>query len=150
MAKGPRTENRKIGDRYYVVTQMPPSRAIPLQIQLGTLIAPVLPSLAGMASDGKEQVLVQAVSIAAEQVAKNMSPKEFYDLAVELIQDSGYVLSGDTLAEVGPVIFEQEFMGDDLSNLYPVLAFILEVNYAKFFTALSGAKEVLRETLKAV
>ncbi len=138
--RGPRTENRKIGERYYVVTQMPPSRALPLQFRLGALIIPAIPALAGLESKGTESVIIQALGTIAGQLTEQMTGQEFHDLAKDLLQDSGYVLAGDTAGDVAPIIFEQEFMGDAMAQLYPVLSFVLEVNYAKFFTGLMGSR----------
>ena len=62
-------------------------------------------------------------------IAEHMPPDEFLAFAEKLTQ-SDYVS-----VEGAPILFESEFAGDDMTRLYPLLAFILEVNYAKFFGA---------------
>lgn len=133
---GPRTEKRKIGDRWYAVTQLPPSRAMPLQLRITTMLAPLIPAFAGMESQGADKVIAQAVGAMGTALADLLPPDEFYELAKSLIEDGTYVMAGDQPDQLAPVIFEQEFMGDRLATVYLVLGFILEVNYAKFFGVL--------------
>jgi hypothetical protein len=133
---GPRTEKRKIGERYYAVTQLPPSRAMPLQLRLSNIILPLLPAFAVMESKGAEQAVSQAISALGNTLAEVMPPDELYELARSLIEDGTYVMAGDQPTQLSPVIFEQEFMGDKLANIYLLLGFILEVNYARFFSVL--------------
>ena len=140
--EGPRSEQRKIGDRFYSVTQMPPSRAVQLQMQLVQLALPLLPMFASLSESGTEDAIAKAVSSFAEVVAAKLGPQEFYELARSLTEDGGYVMAGNDQADLAPLIFEKEFMGDNLSRMYPVLWFILEVNYARFFNGLGLGKIV--------
>lgn len=129
-----RTEHRTIGGHKYTVTQMPPSRALPLQMRLGKFLLPVLPALAKMQSEGAAQLAAHAIGAIAGALAEHMTPEEFLALAMELTQGDGQ--ASFVSVDGGPVVFESQFMGDDLVELYEVIGFVLEVNYAKFFTAI--------------
>lgn len=125
---GARTESRKIGETEYTVTQMPPSQSVPLQIELMAVALPVLGPLLKQAN-GSESAMADALNALGTTLATSMPGDKFLKLAQRL------VCNDLVRTENGPVIFEQQFIGDDGMDLYLLIGFVLEVNYAKFFTA---------------
>jgi len=123
-----RTESRKIGETEYTVTQMPPSQSFPLQIELMAVVLPVVGPLLKQA-EGSEDAMAEALQALGTTLATSMPGEKFLALAKKLVCND-LVRTPD-----GPVIFDQQFMGDDGMDLYVLIGFVLEVNYAKFFTA---------------
>lgn len=136
-----RSEIREIHERSYTVTQMPPTVSIPIQMKLVQMASSVAgPMLQDSLTGGSDSAGIDAIGKAfgavGEAISKHMPPDEFLAFAKKLTA-SDYVR-----AEGGPIDFESEFCGDDMVRLYPLLAFILEVNYAQFFRGLGLNKAV--------
>ncbi len=136
------TKQRVIQGRKYTVTQMPPSVSIPIQaklVQLASgLAGPMLKDAAsGLSVDVAGLAAVSDVlSAAGEVISKYMPGDELLAFAQKLVNPSYVSVEG------GPIDFESEFAGDDMVRLYPLIAFILEVNYARFFSGLGLSRVV--------
>lgn len=135
------SKQRVIHGRTYTVTQMPPSVSIPIQAKLvqlaATLAGPLLQEAkSGLAEGVKLEIVGEALSAIGDVIATHMPPDELLTWAQKLT-DSNYVH-----VEGAPLDFESEFAGDDMVRLYPLIAFILEVNYARFFSAFGLGKVV--------
>lgn len=138
---GARSEQKTIGGRTYTVTQMPPTLSFPIQIRLVQIIASVAgPLLQQIQGASREEITQEAIGkgliSVSEAIATHLPPDECLEFAQKLLDPS--FVSVDSV----PLQFEQEFMGDDMVNLYPALGFVLEVNYAKFFSV-SGVGKVI-------
>ena len=122
------TKTKKIGGHNYTATQMPATQAMPLQVEIGLLVAeagaPLLKSVGdGLAPDALSSVIGQV----AAAVRANMKPERFSELVKDLLE------SGLVHRDGEPVIVDHHFSGSELPDLYPVLMFVLEVNFAAFF-----------------
>lgn len=131
---GARIETRKIGEVEYTVTQFPPTISVPLQIELVSLVLPVIgPMLkdAGTSSDS----MSEALRALGTTLATQMPGPKFLELAQRLvINDHVRTSTGNR------VVFESAFMGDDAIDLYLLIGFVLEVNFAGFFSGSGGGK----------
>ena len=124
------TREKEINGSVYCVTQMPARRALRMKAKLlkqfGTALAEIfLPSkdtpIEGAGFSKKEAInALQALSCELDERA-------FELLVMELL--SGVRKNGVELTEA---IVDMEFAGD-LSTLFKVVWFVLEVNFASFF-----------------
>ena len=107
-------------------------------VQMASSVAgPMLQdATAGGSDSAGMDALGKAFGAVGGALSKHMPPDEFLAFAKKLTS-ADYVR-----AEGGPIDFESEFCGDDMVRLYPLLAFILEVNYAQFFRGLGLSKAV--------
>lgn len=141
-----RSDKREIQGRIYTVTQMPATVSIPIQVKLAQMLSSAAgPLLKQVTGGGGENVGMQALSDAfgavGDIITNHMPPNEFLAFAQKLANPA-YVHVSAKDHEVAPLDFESEFSGDDMVRLYPLLLFILEVNYASFFGA-SGLGKLL-------
>ena len=144
-----RSEIREIQGRSYTVTQMPATVSIPIQAKLAQMIsAAVAPLMAELAQGGEGaglDAVAKGLAALGPVLTEYLPPEEFLGFVQRLVHPA-YVS-----VEAAPVDFETEFSGDEMTRLYPVIAFVLEVNYARFFSAVlqSGIGEVVRAKLTA-
>lgn len=131
---GARSERKTIAGRNYVVTQMPPTLAFPLQVRIFQIVGAVAGPLIKEISDAgaaniTQEVVGRALASVSEAIINHLPPDKCLEFAKQLANPEYVSVDGV------PICFETEFMGDDMVNLYPAMAFVLEVNYAQFFNA---------------
>jgi hypothetical protein len=97
-------------------------------------------------SEGIESAIGDAIAGAGVALNTHMPPDEFLAFAKQL------TCNGLVRADGEMIDFDQEFAGDACANLYPLMSFVLEVNYAKFFIGIGGNKiaDLVADKLKAV
>lgn len=147
------TKEKEIGGAVYTVTQLPARRALKLKAKLLKLFGPALAQLLLLSQDTEEKKPDEmsteelANQLAMNPVDKyriadmrkggmvkgvqllvgNLDEKNFDELCVEILQ--GVRRDG---AELRPETIDLHFAGK-LSDLYAVIFFVIEVNYADFF-----------------
>lgn len=123
------TRDKEINGSIYTVTQLPARRALRLKAKLIKVFGPVLAQFFVTVSDSKDDESTQKNNIvkAVEMLGEHLDPNEFENLVVELLQG---VRKGGM--ELTPAIIDLEFAGD-MSSLYQVLWFVIEVNFSNFF-----------------
>ena len=151
------TKEKTIGEHNYAVTQLPARRALRMKAKLIKLFGPGLAQFlmtsqeseeklpAEMTKEEKEQfdatstvdhyrikdMRKSAIVRGVQLLVSSLDDKTFDELCVELLQ--GVRRDG---VELTPQLIDMSFAGD-LTSLYAVIFFVLEVNYADFF-AFSG------------
>lgn len=134
-------KERQIMGRRYVVVQMPPTISIPIQAKLVQILSvaavPLFGELKAASEDDAMSTGMRAMATGltgiGEAISRHLPPDEFLAFVQRLV-DPEYVSAGEGDG-IGPIIFDAEFMGDDMVRLYPLIGFVLEVNYAQFFRA---------------
>lgn len=147
------TKEKAIGGSVYTVTQLPARRALKLKAKLVKMFGPALTQIFLTSQEVEEKrpeemttdELANQLSISAvdkykigdmrksgvvkgvQLLVSSLDDKTFDDLCMELL--IGVRKDG---AELTASKVDQDFAGD-LSSLYQVLFFVLEVNYADFF-----------------
>lgn len=120
------TKEKIINDSTYSVTQMPAMRALRMQARLIKLFGPALGVLfvAEMKNEGEgDKEIGNSLALLASQ----LDEKNFDSLVLDLMQ--GVRKNG---VELTKPIMDLEFAGK-LNELFMVIYFVLEVNYADFF-----------------
>ena len=125
------TKEKYIDGANYTVTQLPARRALRLKTKLLKLFGPVLAQVFITATeqgtdDQKKRDLVTAVEILSSSINEN----EYESLIIELL--NGVRKNG---VELTPPTIDLEFAGD-MESLYHLLWFVVEVNFANFFSML--------------
>ncbi len=125
------TREKEINGSRYTVTQLPARRAIRLKAKLIRILGPVIAQVFVTVTEKKND-LDQKDSIvkAVELLGANLNENDFENTIVEILQ--GVRKDG---VELVPAIIDMEFAGD-MASLYQVVWFVLEVNYANFFSML--------------
>ncbi|MEE9382844.1 MAG: hypothetical protein V3V08_05460 [Nannocystaceae bacterium] len=136
---GCESKQKVIQGRTYTVTQMPPSVSIPIQAKLvqlaATLAGPMLQEArSGLADGVRLEIVGEALSAIGDVIASHMPPDELLEWTQKLTSPEYVHVDGASID------FESEFAGDDMVRLYPLIAFVLEVNYARFFSAFGLGK----------
>ena len=120
-----RTESTEIGEHTISVTQWPAEKALSMKFKLLKALGPGFAKLGGAlkaeSSDGDE---LNAISEGLSLLFEHNTPED----AVALIKECllGVSIDGKKLTPTG---FTEFFSGDDLARIYPILWFILKVNY---------------------
>ena len=114
------TKEKEVGGSTYSVTQMPAIRALKVQARLLRLIGP---SFAAMIASGDDSSIPMAITLLTDK----LDEKTFENLVLELTQ--GVRKDGIELTRSK---IDLDFAGN-LNELFRVLQFILEVNFADFF-----------------
>jgi hypothetical protein len=114
------TKEKEIGDAVYSVTQMPAIRALKIQSRLLRLVGP---SFAAMIASGEDSSIPMAISLLTDKLDENTFEKLVLDLMQGVRKDGAELTKGK---------IDLEFAGN-LNELYRVLQFVLEVNFADFF-----------------
>lgn len=118
------TKDKQIGDSVYSVTQMPGLTALRMQSKLLKLVGPSFTQMiASSVAKNLDAGLPSAVSLLVNQ----LDPDTFENLVKDLLR--GVRKDG---REITKDILNLEFAGN-LNELFQVLQFVLEVNYADFF-----------------
>lgn len=139
------TIDKFIDGANYSVTQFPARRALRLKARLIKLFGPVLAQVflsadAKTTDEQQKKDLIKAIEILSCSIDEN----QFDTLAVELLsctRKSGVELSAQAI--------DLEFAGD-MSALYQVLWFVIEVNFANFFSLMGiGNHFEMENPLKA-
>lgn len=147
------TKEKTIGSSVYSVTQLPARRALKLKAKLLKLFGPALTQIFLTSQETEEkkpeemttEELASQLSISAvdkykigdmrkasvvrgvQLLVQNLDEKTFDDLCLEVLQG----VRKDNV-ELRPETIDMHFAGD-LSSLYALIFFVLEVNYADFF-----------------
>lgn len=120
------TQEKIIDGATYSVTQFPARRALRLKARLMKLFGPVLAQLfvAATSKTQDNNDFVKAIEILGDHIDENT----FESLCMELmvgVRKNGH--------ELTPATIDLEFAGD-IATLYQVLWFVIEVNFANFFS----------------
>lgn len=143
------TKERQIGENTYMVTQLPARRALRLKTRLIKIFGPSLTQMLLTTSENQEILKTDAKGEdrftsavdeykinemqkasfvkAVQLLAESIDEKLFDDLLIELTQ--GVRRNG---SELNSAVIDQSFAGN-LSELYQLVYFVLEVNYSDFF-----------------
>jgi len=137
------TREKFIEGATYTVTQLPARRAIKLKARLIKLFGPVMAQIfitatATSAEEQKKNGLVKAIEILGNHIDEN----QFESLLVELL--NGVRKNG---VELTPSVIDLEFAGD-IATLYQVAWFVIEVNFANFFSLIGIGSQFLSEIPK--
>jgi hypothetical protein len=132
------SQSKVIGQHEYTVTQLTATPAYTLLCKLMKIAGPAFGALAAGSGSGN---MGEAVSIAIRELVARMDEAEVKAIVNQLI--------GTVLVKIGNTdtplsrVFESHFRGGNLSEMFQVLGFALEVNYSDFFGGLERAKEKL-------
>lgn len=107
------TREKIIEGATYTVTQLPARRALKLKAKLIKTFGALF-----MGGD----------SVTFQQVCQSLDENQFEAICMEMIQ--GVRKNG---VELTPATFDLEFAGD-MAGVYKLLLFVIEVNYANFFS----------------
>lgn len=121
------TFDKEINGSIYTVTQLPARRALRLKAKLVRLFGPVMAQFFLKLSTEDEQAQKDSIVKAIEMLACSLDANEFETIVMELLQG---VRKGGM--EITSAIFDLEFAGD-MSSLYQLIWFVVEVNFANFF-----------------
>jgi hypothetical protein len=140
---GTESHTRQIGDYTYTALQMAATPAISLLTKLMKLGGPALKSV------GEADDKWQAIALALGGLLERLDEKEVQDIIARLAASCLVELDPNK----GPVplknVFESHFKGGNLKDMFAVLLFVLEVNYADFFggSGIEGVRAMLAQAL---
>ena len=129
-----RTESKTIGEQEYSVTQWPAEKALLMKFRLVKAFGAPLAVLMGKGDESEEDE-TQALSKGLAMMFQNNSPEELVALMKACVV--GVALDGKRVTESS---FNELFSGDDLSNIYKVFIFVLQVNYSNLFKGQSAER----------
>ena len=132
------TKDKTIGDSVYSVTQMPGLTALRMQSKLLKLVGP---SFAQMVASAGSKSLDSGLASAASLLFNQLDPDTFENLVKDLLK--GVRKDGK---EIDKNILNMDFAGN-LNELFQVLQYVIEVNYADFFQD-GGILKVLIDLMK--
>lgn len=126
-----KTENKQIGEHEYSVTQWPAEKAMLMKFRLTKAFGASITALVSSLPTGKDktdEAEAKAVSNGIKTLFESSSPEEL----VSLIKSSvvGVARDGTRITEGS---FNEYFSGDDLTEVYKVFIFVLQVNYSNLF-----------------
>lgn len=116
-------KEKEIDGNIYLVTQMPAMKAIRVQSRLMKILGPAFAEMIIAKKEDPDSCLPKAVTLLVNQ----LDAETFANLVIELMQ--GVRRNG---AEMKKESIDIQFAGK-LNELFLVLQFVLEVNYADFF-----------------
>jgi hypothetical protein len=141
---GRSTDTIVLGEKTYSVTQLPAMRAMRLQARLLAVFGPALSQLVAGLKDVKSlarmdvSLIAPALGGAVESLMKRLTPEEAEALVRELLIGATVTVrvdgKPDRQAELLKLV-DEEFRGR-LLDLYALLGFALQVNYADFIEGL--------------
>lgn len=136
-------EQKEINGRTYYVVQMPPDKAIPIQLKLVKIFGGSI-GLLGSAMRGDFTQQADALGRAVTELFKNASEQEIYALLKEVTETAK--VDGER------VKFSTTFAGDHLVDCYKVFFWVLGVNFSSFFgeRGLSGFLTQFKATVNEV
>ena len=122
-----KTESKEINGHTYSVTQWPPERSILTKFKLTKMLGPAIAKIAGIskAIGGEDKDDVNTLAEGITELFVSTSPEEM----LELLKTSvvGVARDGTKITESS---FTEIFSGDDLTDVYKVFIFVLQVNYS--------------------
>ena len=126
------TQEKEINGSIYTVTQLPARRALRLKSKLIKVFGPIFAQffIKVRAEEDSEQAQKDSIIKSIEMFSHNLDSTEFEALVMEILQ--GVRKSG---MELTSAIVDMEFAGD-MSSLYKLIWFVVEVNFANFFELL--------------
>ncbi len=116
----------------YRVTQLGAVDGHMLFVELAPMLTEVVGPLAQDGGGDLAKKLPQALGSIGEAIRKYLPPDRFIEVAKMLL--------GQAYRDGRQIVFEQDFGGEDMAALYPVLWFALEVNYGSFLDELGLAE----------
>lgn len=123
------TREKIIDGATYTVTQLPARRALKLKAKLLKLFGPVLAQFFVTATEkGTDEEKKNDIVRAVEMLGQHIDENSFEQLIVEML--SGVRKNG---MELTPAVIDMEFAGD-MAGIYHVVFFVIEVNFANFFS----------------
>ncbi len=132
------TLDKTINGSNYSVTQLPARRALKMKARLIKLFGPSMAQFFMSAEKKSDQGFVNAI----EKLSQTIDEHTFESICVELL--TGVRKDG---MELNPQLIDMEFAGD-LSSLYQVMWFVIEANYANFFSLIGIGSQSLPETMQ--
>lgn len=140
--------DKKIGGRYFRVGHILATEGIKLQVRLLRMVGPAMESLpllfAAKAAnipieeDTKSRQLAMA---ALGKVFKDADPDEVSSFISDVCEMAMVSENGKT--EYEQVIFDQHFVGPEVKDVYPLVAFVLQETLGDFFTGGLGIGNLL-------
>lgn len=127
------TKDKIIEKRTYSVTQFPARHGFVLKARLAKLIGPAVAELFAALKGGSAESVMSAdvdmsmIGGAIHKLLDGIDGEDALDLVLKLLSMTR--LDGKEISEQ---VFDMEFAGR-FSELYKVLAFVVEVNYGDFF-----------------
>lgn len=143
------TRNKVIEGREYSVTQFPARRGFALKARLAKLLGPAVAELFSAVKGGDAESLMSAdidmaiVGGAIRRLLEGVDESNMLELVLSLLSMTR--VDGKEITEQ---VFDMEFAGK-FSELYKVLAFVVEVNYGDFFGS-NGIGRALVGKLNAI
>ena len=128
------SETKTIGDSTYTVRQLTATPAVTLLTRLTKLIGPSFGALSAGENVGEK------VSSAVNLLASRLDEAEVSDIIKKLIACVELETGGESSVALSKV-FESHFHGGNLSELFQLLGFVLEVNYSDFFAGFASVKK---------
>lgn len=127
-------ETRDINGHNYTVTQLPPSKALPLKFKIVGALGESVIELASAYQNtkNKEQAQLEAFGRALEKLFEKTSPEDL----TQLIQNTIIGIHRDD-ERINSSTFDSLFM-DDLTEIYLVFLFVLQVNFGDFIKGLGA------------
>lgn len=120
-------ENKTINGRQYYVVQMPPSRALVLQLKLtkilGGAIGALAPALSDKSTDGAGRSALMAGAIGA--LFANATEEEVFSLIRDVV--TTVKVDGERVS------IDNHFQGEYLADIYKVFFWAVGVNFSSFF-----------------
>ena len=151
------TKTKEIKGKSYQVTPFMAIEGLRLKAYLVKLVGPALGELAGNVDDLDSEINSNSISKVIEKLTEALDENSFIALIKRLLQN---VIVNWVDEEGGKhaVAFARDFetslnvvFQGELFSIYPVLAFVLEVNYPDFFgkiTPLIGKKMSITSILE--
>lgn len=125
------SKEKTIDDVAVRITEFAARRKLLLQIKLVKLVGPAIGAAAGAGKGGigfDAKIGTEAIGPAIQKLADAMDPESFFQLAMELLQDTW--VNGKEIKTNAQ--FDAAFE-HSLVFLFKVLGFSLEVNFSDFF-----------------
>jgi hypothetical protein len=144
---GTASQEKVIGEFAYTVQQLPATRSLKLLHRLGKVAGMGLTQLASSGFEEITKADAGPVIAAVAAILRDTEPDETVGIIKELLVSS-YAVGRDGKVDLGTPAFDNHFQGH-LGDLFQVVAFALEVNYADFFGGLFAKLGAAKRAAKA-
>lgn len=141
---GQKTEKKTIDGLEFTTTQLPAMKALALGTRLGRALGPALAKASGLA--GSQDVAELAPAVAA--LFSQLDGPEAQALTREIFVATQVEFEGKLIPLATTEMIDHVFTGR-LGALLSTLRFVLEVNFADFFTALANVKSAPKSSASA-
>lgn len=144
-------QSREINGRTWIVSPMTPTKSVPILLQLSQVIAKALgPLLAtgGISIAGAQERLSEILGGLSQAMAENLPPEKALALCKTLATGDLVRVIDEDAEKARKVQFDIDFGGANLVDLFLVVGFVLEVNYAKFFSEIGERLSAMTQTPK--